>query len=284
MEHFVWNFDPEIFRIGSFGPRYYGLLFAFGFLVGYQVMMRLYKQQGRDPEELSSLLFHMMLGTIIGARLGHVFFYEPVEFLSHPLRIFMIWQGGLASHGGVIGVTIGVWLWWRKHRGVSMMWLADAMAAPICFAAGCIRLGNFFNSEMIGHPAPNLPWAIIFKRVDDLPRHPAMLYEAAVYFLLSAILYVLWFAKKGKVRWGLPIGILFTGIFTGRIVIEFFKENQVDFENGMILNMGQLLSIPFVLIGLFFIFGLVQKMFPLDEKGFLIRSDKTANSANSAKV
>ena len=279
MEHFVWNFDPEIFRIGSFGPRYYGLLFAFGFLAGYQVMMYLYKKEGRDPEELSSLLFYSMLGTIIGARLGHVLFYEPTEFLANPLRVFMIWQGGLASHGGTIGITIGVWLWWRKHRNVSMMWMADALAAPICFAAGCIRLGNFFNSEMIGHPAPELPWAIVFKRIDDLPRHPAMLYEAALYFFLSIVLYSLWFAKKGKVRWGLPIGILFTAVFGGRIAIEFFKENQVDFENEMILNMGQLLSIPFVVIGLFFIFGGIQKMFPMDEKGFLIKgAEKVSGS------
>lgn len=271
MQHFVWDIDPEIFRIGSFGPRYYGLMFAFGFFVAYQTMVYIFKKANKDPQELSSLLFHMMMGTIIGARLGHVLFYEPGFFLANPLRIFMLWEGGLASHGGTIGVVISVWLWRRKHPDVSMMWLADALAAPICFTAGCIRLGNFFNSEIIGHPAPDLPWAIIFQRVDNLPRHPTMLYEAALYFALAIGLFVLWIAKQGKIRFGLPIGILFTGIFGGRIIIEFFKENQVDFENGMILNMGQLLSIPFVVIGLFFIFGYVQKIFPLDESGFLIK-------------
>lgn len=265
MEHFVWNIDPEIFQLGAFAPRWYGLLFAAGFLVGYQLMQYVYRVEDKKEEDLSSLLLHVMLGTVIGARLGHCLFYEPEFYLRHPLEILFIWKGGLASHGGTVGVMFAVWLYCRKHPDQTYMWIADRIAAPIAFAAGCIRLGNFFNSEIIGKPS-DVPWAIVFERIDNLPRHPAMLYEALSYFMLAFVLWMLYLRKKSDVRPGSLIGLMFIWIFTARFFIEFVKENQVEFESGMALNMGQLLSIPFVILGIVLATGAWRKFFPAATK------------------
>lgn len=259
MEHFVWNIDPEIFRIGSFGPRYYGLMFALGFLVGYHLMQKTFEREGKNIEDLSSLLLHSMLGTIIGARFGHCLFYEPAYYLSNPLQMLFIWKGGLASHGGGLGVIIGVWLYQRKHKDQSFMWLADRFAAPLAFTAGCIRLGNFFNSEIIGR-ASDVPWAIVFERIDNIPRHPAMLYESITYFITFIILQLLYHKKGAETREGTLIGLLFISAWGSRIFLEFFKENQVAFEDGMFMNMGQILSIPYVIAGFVFLLGYHQKI------------------------
>ncbi len=250
MHHFVWDFSPEIFRLGSFAPRYYGLMFAIGFMVSYSLMQRVFRDEGRNEEDLSSLLFHVMVGTIVGARLGHCLFYEPDYYLSHPLEILFVWRGGLASHGGTLGVILAVWLYKRKHPDQGYVWLADRISVGIAFTAGCIRVGNFFNSEILGKPS-ELPWAIIFAaNGDNIPRHPAMLYEALTYFTLAGVLYYMFYhTEAAKVR-GRLIGLLFIWIFTARFFIEFVKENQVAFENSMTLNMGQLLSIPFVILGI----------------------------------
>lgn len=261
MGHFVWNIDPEIFQLGAFAPRWYGLLFALGFLIGYQLLQYVYRVEGKKEEDLSSLLLHIMLGTIIGARLGHCLFYEPEFYLRHPLEILFIWKGGLASHGGTIGVMLAVWLYCRKHPDQTYMWIADRLAPAISFAAACIRMGNFFNSEIIGKPS-DVPWAIVFERVDNLPRHPAMLYESASYLVLGLLLWLIYLRKKAAVRPGSLIGIMFIWIFTARFFIEFVKENQVAFESEMALNMGQLLSIPFVILGIILCTGLWQKFVP----------------------
>ena len=200
MEYFVWDLDPEIFRLGAFGPRYYGVMFAMGFLVGLNIMQWQYKREGKDENNLSSLLVHVMVGTILGARLGHCLFYQPEYYLSNPLKILAIWEGGLASHGGTIGVILASYLYSRKHKDENLLWIADRMAVPLAFAAGCIRVGNFFNSEIIGRQT-DAPWAIVFSRVDNLPRHPAMLYEAAAYWSLFAVLFFLYqrgWTKPGR--------------------------------------------------------------------------------------
>lgn len=261
MGHFIWNLDPEIFRLGNFAPRYYGLLFALGFLVSFQLMQRVYQFEKKDIESLSSLLFHMMVGTIVGARLGHTLFYEPEFYLSHPLEILFIWKGGLASHGGTIGVMLAVWLYCKKHLDQPYIWIADRLAPSIAFTAGCIRVGNFFNSEILGK-ASDVPWAIVFERVDQIPRHPAMLYEAASYFVLFGVLQWNYNRLKPNVRAGLQIGIMMIWIFTSRFLIEFIKENQVAFEDSMVLNMGQLLSIPFILFGIFMVSGAFKNFVP----------------------
>ncbi len=249
MEHLIWDFQPEIFKLGSFAPRWYGLMFAIGFMVGYSVMAKIFVKEGRNEEDLSSLLFHVMLGTIIGARLGHCLFYEPEYYLSHPLEMLFVWKGGLASHGGTLGVIIAVWLYKRHHTDQGYVWLADRLSIAIAFTAGCIRVGNFFNSEILGKPS-DLPWAIVFKTVGEtVPRHPAMLYESVSYFILSGLLYWLYKKTEGKVR-GQMIGLMFVWIFTARFFIEFVKENQVPFENELPLNMGQILSVPFIILGM----------------------------------
>ncbi|SME96389.1 prolipoprotein diacylglyceryl transferase [Pseudobacteriovorax antillogorgiicola] len=259
MEYFVWDVSPEIFKIEimsfSFAPRYYGLLFATGFLVGYQIMKKIFLHEGHKEEDLSSLLFHMMLGTIIGARLGHCLFYEPEYYLSNPLEILKIWKGGLASHGGSIGVLLACYLYKRHHPDQGYLWLADRLSIGTAFTACCIRLGNFFNSEILGKPT-DVPWAIIFARTPNPePRHPSMLYESAAYLVLFFLLLWLYNRKKENTRPGLLLGTLLTWVFTARVFIELTKENQVAFENDMMLNMGQLLSFPFIILGILLMTG-----------------------------
>ena len=261
MEAFVWDIDPEIFRIGSFGPRYYGLMFALGFLVSYKMLEKVWAAENRSLESLSSLLMHFMVGTILGARLGHCLFYDPVYFLSNPLEILKIWKGGLASHGGTIGVMVAVWIYAKKNLDQPYGWLADRLAIVIPFGSGCIRVGNFFNSEILGKPT-DLPFAVIFKKHDMIPRHPAMLYEAFCYFAIFAFVGYR-YKKHGKdLRPGSQIGIILMAIFTARFFLEFVKENQVRFEDAMFLNMGQLLSIPFVIAGYLLYSGKYRRFMP----------------------
>jgi phosphatidylglycerol:prolipoprotein diacylglycerol transferase len=269
MNHFVWEFSPviEFLRFGPFAPRYYGLMFAIGFMVGYSFMQKIYRREGRNEEDLSSLLVHVMLGTILGARLGHCLFYEPEYYLSRPLEMLYIWRGGLASHGGTIGVILAVWLYKRKHPHQGYVWLADRLSIAIAFTAGCIRIGNFFNSEILGKPS-DVPWAIIFAAAqDNTPRHPAMLYEAGSYLLLFTILLFLYYKTKAADVRGRMIGLMFVWIFTARFFIEFVKENQVEFEQGMLLNMGQMLSVPFVLLGLLAFTGVLIRWLPWLDTG-----------------
>ncbi|NRA68430.1 MAG: prolipoprotein diacylglyceryl transferase [Pseudobacteriovorax sp.] len=278
MEHFVWNVDPEFVKWGFFTPRYYGLLFGLGFFVGYQIMRNIFRKEGHNEEELQSLLTYMVVGTIVGARLGHVLFYQPDYYLSNPLEILKMWKGGLASHGGTIGVLLACYLFRKKQPQHSYLWLADRLAITTAFVAGCIRTGNFFNSEILGKPWDG-PWAIIFARVDNIARHPAMLYEAAAYFTLFVVLLLIYRKLKEKTPQGLLLGILLTWVFASRFVIEFFKENQVDFEAGMTLNMGQTLSIPFVVIGILFITGKIQIWVPS-----LVASEPKAQKSDEAKT
>jgi phosphatidylglycerol:prolipoprotein diacylglycerol transferase len=245
----VWNVNPEIFQLGPFAPRWYGVLFALGFALGYTIMIQIYRNEGRKEENLSSLFLYILLGTLIGARLGHVLFYQPDYYLPRPWEILMIWQGGLASHGGFAGVLIALYLYVRKYRDMSFLELSDRLVIAILPAAGLIRIGNLFNAEILGTPT-NVPWAIIFARVDPIPRHPAMLYEALAYWLVFAILYIAyWRTEVTKVP-GRVLGAGFVACFTARFLIEFVKEEQVSFEAGMLFNMGQLLSIPFILLGI----------------------------------
>ena len=252
MRYFIWNVDPAIFILGPIEFRWYGLFFALGFFFGFQIMAQFYRREQRDLENLSELCLYLMLGTIIGARLGHVLLYQPDYFLAHPWEILMIWQGGLASHGGFAGVLISLYLYLKKHRDMRFIELADRLAIPCLLAAALIRVGNFFNSEILGTPS-NLPWAVVFARVDNIPRHPAMLYEAAVYFVVFCVLYVAYW-KTSIIQFpGRVLGTTLATCFLARFLIEFVKENQVPFENRMPLNMGQLMSIPFILTGVYLI-------------------------------
>ncbi len=249
VDYLIWNIDPEIVRLGPIALRWYGLLFATGFLLGYLVFLQIYRNEKRPEENLSNLFLYLLLGALIGGRLGHVLFYQPDYFLPRPWEILMIWQGGLASHGGFIGVLIAIFLYLRKYRDMRYLELCDRLAIPSLLAASFIRIGNFFNSEILGVPS-TLPWAVIFLRVDPVPRHPSMLYEALGYLPAFVLLYVAYWKTDIIKTPGRMLGLAFLLGFTARFVIEFTKIEQVAFEQALPLNLGHLLSIPFVIIGL----------------------------------
>ena len=252
-----WNVDPEIFNIAGFGPRYYGLAFVLGFIIAERYIGKFLLRDGYTAQDVSKLFTFSLFGTIIGARLGHCLFYEPGYYLSNPILILKVWEGGLASHGGFLGVMISIWLFNRKVKRISYLYLLDLAAAPALLTGSFIRIGNLMNSEILGHPS-NVSWAFIFERVDNIPRHPAQIYESFGYFCVSMLVFYL-YSKYEKV-WphGRFVGITLVLGMSWRFFTEFFKDNQVAFEQGMTLNMGQLLSIPMILIGLALIY---QKQF-----------------------
>ncbi len=255
-----WDVNPVIVMItDSFPLKYYGALFASGLLLGYYIVRNIYKKENISLENLDSLLVYVIVGTILGARLGHCLFYEPEYFFKHPIEILLPIQKiggvykfvgfqGLASHGGTIGVLIAIILYCKKFK-VNFLWLLDRMAIGVPITAAFIRFGNFMNSEIYGKPT-NGNWGVVFQRDDLIPRHPTQLYEAFSYLLIFGILFFMFKSEKIKQTNGLIFGCFLTLLFLARFIIEFFKENQEAFENNMPINMGQILSIPFILIGL----------------------------------
>lgn len=249
LTYITWDIDPDIFTIPFINHpvRWYGLLFAFAFLISQQIMYFIYKRDGRPATEVDTLTVYAVVATIVGARLGHVLFYDPIHYFQNPIKILMVWEGGLASHGGVIGILIAIYLFSRKTNA-NYLWVLDRVSIVASLTFCIIRLGNLMNSEMIGTPT-NLPWAFIFTRMDDVPRHPAQLYEAIHYFIWFIVLFLVWYRLKDRMKIGLLFSWSLIILFSLRFVDEFFKLDQVDFEGSMILNMGQLLSIPFILTG-----------------------------------
>lgn len=246
----TWAVSPEIFHLGPLTLRWYGLLFALGFVGCYVYLSKyVFGPEDRPSGELDNLLIYVMIGTVAGARLGHCLFYEPQRYLEDPIQILFVWQGGLASHGAVIGILTSLWMFSRKTGAPTFWWLADRVSISVPIAAVCIRLGNFFNSEIIGK-ATDMPWAIIFSRVDMQPRHPSMLYEAVAYLFTFFLLAGVYSRQRQHTPPGSIMGLLLVLIFAFRFFVEFTKENQVDFESGMPLNMGQILSIPAVAVGI----------------------------------
>jgi len=243
----LWNVDPVMLHLGPIELRWYGLLFTGGILAAYWVGGWSFEQAGGSREETKRLLSYVVVGTIVGARLGHCLLYEPGYYLRHPLEIMAVWRGGLASHGGAAGIVVAVWLFGRR-TGRSALWLLDRVAVGAPLAAACIRVGNFFNSEIIGRPS-TVPWAVVFARVDMRPRHPAMLYEAAAYLVIFAAMVLLEQRTTLRERQGALTGVLLVLVFGARFAIEFLKEPQEAFEAALPLDMGQLLSLPVVLIG-----------------------------------
>ncbi len=247
-----WSVTPEIFHLGPVSVRWYGLLFAMAFVAGYFIMTWIFKKEGRPQPDLEQLSVYMIFGTVIGARLGHCLFYNPAYYLSNPIEIFKVWEGGLASHGAAIGILIAVYLFSKKKKNYSFLWIIDRIVIVVALAGTFIRLGNLFNSEIIGKPT-DVSWAFIFTSVDDLPRHPTQLYESIAYLIIFLILLFIYYKGLEKDRGGFLFGLFLVLVFTFRFFVEFLKENQSTFERGMILDMGQLLSIPFVIAGIIFI-------------------------------
>ncbi len=251
LDYFVWQADPVLLDLGALQLRWYGLLFVGSFFLGMMIMKWIFKREGKDPSIVDDGMVYLLVGAVVGARLMHCFAYEPAFYLAHPLEIFKVWKGGLASHGGLIGVLIASWLFAKKHR-LSYLWLLSRVAIPGALVAAFIRLGNFFNSEIVGIPTEK-PWAVIFSRIDMLPRHPVQLYESLAYFALFLLFLLLYLRIKPSLVTRLFPGLFFVLVFTIRFFLEYVKTKQADYQWDMPLSTGQVLSIPFIVLGFLWI-------------------------------
>ena len=256
----VWNVKPDLFHlsntipiIGGLTVRWYGLLFALGFIAGYLIILRIFKKEHVSEKETDILFTYMFVFTIVGARLGHVFFYEPHYFLAHPLQILEVWHGGLASHGAVIGILLGLYIFSkRQHR--SYIWTLDRMAIVVPLTGFFIRMGNLMNSEIIGK-ATTLPWGFEFVRSFEPQyatgaHHPTQIYEGLAYLLIFFLLHRYYWHHTENLKPGKLFGLFMLLIFSARFLIEFLKEPQEVWEQHMLLDMGQILSIPLIILGI----------------------------------
>ncbi len=245
---FIWSPDPELFSLGPFHVRWYGLLFSMAFLASFMVMLWIFRREKRGEDVLNKLFLYVFVGVVAGARLGHCLFYGPEFYLTHPLEILKIWEGGLASHGAAAGILIALTLFVRRTAGISFFWVTDHVSVVIPLSAMFVRLGNFVNSEILGLPS-DVPWAVVFERVDSIPRHPVQLYEAVSYILIFGVMLLLYLRGLGA-RAGKLTGAMLTMLFSARFFLEFFKTGQSSLDPSLPITMGQLLSIPLVIFGI----------------------------------
>jgi prolipoprotein diacylglyceryl transferase len=288
LSYIIWNASPELITT-PITIRWYGFLFAMGFVIGHLILQRIFRREERPQTDLDSLTIIMMLAAVVGGRLGHCLFYQPDYYLPNPIEILKIWEGGMASHGAAFAITLGVFYFIWRRKQYHFLWVADRMLIVVALAACFIRLGNLMNSEIYGKPTKG-DWGFVYVRDPDahdlsaekvlllqrqspadattlrdmlmaydwqadnlqlaIPRHPTQLYEATTYFLLFLLLLGLYARLGRRTPYGLLAGIFLMTLFGGRFMWEFFKENQVPFEDSLTLNMGQMLSIPFFLLGL----------------------------------
>ena len=259
----TWTVDPAIFSIGSREIRWYALMFLIGFVVGYKIVERMFKNEGVTTDWLDPLLYYTVGGTVFGARLGHCLFYAPDYYLANPVEILKVWEGGLASHGGVLGIIIAIYFFSKLVSHRSMLWAFDKLVVPTGLVSALIRLGNLMNHEIYGH-STDAPWAFRFienlhawrqgaEPVFSAPSHPTQIYEALCYLATFGLCMWLYFKKEAWKKEGLIFGVFMICIFASRFFIEFLKNDQEAFEAAMTLNMGQWLSIPFVLMGAYFV-------------------------------
>lgn len=264
LQHILWNPDLFAFQLGGFGVRWYSLCWCLALLSAYLVVQRLYRQQTIQDKLFEPLFFYCFVGILVGARLGHCLFYEPGYFLAHPLEMILpmrqgpngwVFTGyaGLASHGGTLGLMIALWLYVRKTH-LNIMRVLDNIAITAPLSAMFIRLGNLMNSEIIGKPT-DVPWAFIFERVDMLPRHPGQLYEAVCYLIFFIAGVIIYKQYPKRVGTGFFFGFCLASIFTARFFIEYTKEVQEAWEATMYINMGQILSLPFIALGIYCMAG-----------------------------
>jgi len=259
----TWTVKPILFQLGSFGLRWYALMFIIGFFIGIKIMEWIYRREGLDPERVYYLFMACFIGTLVGARLGHCFFYDPDYYLANPLEIFKTWKGGLASHGGTIGVILCV-MYYAKKDNLSKLWLLDRLSIAVAPVAFLIRMGNLFNHEIYGHET-SMPWG--FRFVQNIhawengaepifcnPSHPTQIYEGLAYLGVFVVCWYLYKFTRAAQQRGVIFGAFLMGIFGSRFFIEYLKNVQEEFEEGMLLDMGQLLSIPFVLLGAWLIY------------------------------
>ncbi len=268
----VWDVNPML--IDSFiSVRWYGLMFAIGFLLGYKIVEKMFKSEGVPNDWVDKLLLWVVGATIIGARLGHVFFYAWDQYKDDPIKILYIWEGGLASHGGTIAIIIAVILFSIITTKRNPLWTFDRLVIPVALVGALIRIGNLMNSEIFGH-ATDLPWGFMFVRsrewhyfYEGQACHPTQIYESLCYLALFGLLMWMYWKKHAQKRPGLIFGVFLTLLFTARFLIEYVKNPQEEFERDMLLNMGQLLSIPFILLGIgLIIYAVTHKPVPITEK------------------
>lgn len=262
LQYITWNVNPEILPVGPLSIRWYGLLFAASFLFGYLILQKVFKREGISQELLDRLTVYMAIGTIVGARLGHVIFYDPVYYFSNPIRILKIWEGGLASHGAAIGILIALYLFAKKSKK-SYLWIMDRIVIVVALAGFFIRTGNLMNSEIYGVET-HLPWGFIFvRRGEMVPKHPTQIYEALSYLAIFFLLYWLYRRRTDKIKEGYLFSIFLVLVFTARFFIEFIKEVQSPWEANLPLDMGQILGIPFVIAGVILFFNARKRDVPV---------------------
>lgn len=258
MNFITWTFNPDIIS-HPITVRWYGIMFVIGFILGVNVISKMFKREGTKSSWVDAIFIYTAICTIVGARLGHVFFYAWDYYSQHPEDIIKTWEGGLASHGGAIGILIGLFLYSKFVTKKPYLWTLDRLVVPVAMVGGFIRLGNLFNHEIYGH-ATTMPWGFRFisnleqwmngaDPIFTLPSHPTQIYEALCYFALFGLLMFMYWKRNSGERQGLLSGVFLVILFSARFLIEFIKNPQENFEIGMILNMGQLLSIPFIIAG-----------------------------------
>ena len=284
-----WSADPVIFHIGSFGLRWYSLLFATGFILAYFILLKMFRREEVNTNYLDKLTIYCFIALLVGLRLGHCIFYEWGYYKNHLLEMVLPFNfetgkftgyQGLASHGGAIGILLGLWLYCYKTK-INPVWILDRLVIVIPLVGAFVRCGNLMNSEIYGVET-SLPWGFIYERNHEtVPKHPTQLYEALSYLIIFASLLIYYVSKKGKIRPGMSFGIFLTALFGIRFLIEFIKNDQVDFEASMTLNMGQWLSIPFILAGIVFIVLSAKGKFA--DKVFYKTPSKTTNAETDKK-
>lgn len=263
-----WNIDPVMFSLGPLSIRWYSLLFVSGFIYGWFIFRHFYRREGVDESLLDPLLYAVLIGTIVGARLGHCLFYDFGYYFGSWegfLEVFMPWKGGLASHGGAVGVILASFWYagkYGKKNGFDALWVMDRLVIVTAFAGACIRIGNFFNSEIYG-VVTDLPWGVIFeRRGETLPKHPVQLYEAITYIILGIVLVWLYNRKLDKMYCGTFLGVFFIGCFGIRSLLEFIKDSKVTDVLGVTMKEGQFLSIPFIIAGILLLIYAYRKKIP----------------------
>ncbi len=278
----VWNVDPEIVILGPVVLRWYGIMWAIGFLVGYSIEEKVYNRERMPEENMEKLFLYMLIGTVIGARLGHCFFYDWEYYSRHLTEVLCVWKGGLSSHGGACGILLALYIFSRKVAHKSYMWVMDRIVLAVAICGACIRFGNLMNHEIYGHPS-DVPWAFQFitnihawqngaDPIYSLPSHPTQIYEMLYCLITFAVVMFLYWKTNARKFEGFIFGVFLIGIFLTRFLLEFIKNNQESFEDAMALNMGQLLSVPLILWGIYLLvksFSAIRK----SEDGLYLTND-----------
>ena len=262
LDYIQWTANPIIYS-GFVEIRWYGLFFAIGFGLGYYIVNRMFKHEGKPEGWVDTLLLYLIIATVIGSRLGHCLFYQWDYYSQNPIEILKVWEGGLASHGGTIGIILAMWLFSRRVTKENILWILDRICVPIALVGAMIRMGNLMNHELYGH-VTDLPWAFCFitnvrgwmngaEPIFSEPSHPTQIYESLTYLTLFIILSYMYWRRHAEQRQGLLLGVFFVGTFLSRIFVEMIKNASVFIGSGENLNMGQFLSIPFVIAGVWLI-------------------------------